>query len=111
MIEEYEKQEIIDRAVEKTLLNIPEIIGSLMSSHAALHKINQKFYSDYPEFKDKKDIVASIVESIEGNNPLMKYEDILQKAVPIIKERILTIKNLNTTDVRKPDSLTFNGVI
>lgn len=99
MIDEKERQDIIDeavnKAVEKTLLLIPEVIGNLMSSHAALHKINTKFYSDFPEFKDKKDVVASVVEMVEGKNPLAKYEDILKSAIPEIRERINTMKNLD----------------
>ncbi len=105
MIDEKERQEIIEeavnKAVEKTLLLIPEIVGNLMSSHAALHKINTKFYSDYPEFKDKKDVVASVVEMIESKNPLAKYEEILKKSVPEIRQRMLTLKNLNMENVSK----------
>lgn len=107
-MDEKERQEIIDeavnKAVEKTLLLIPEVIGNLMSSHASLHKINQKFYSDYPEFKDKKNIVANIVEMVEGKNPLDDYKTILEKAVPEIRQRILTLKNIDMENVNpKPD--------
>jgi len=104
MITEEERNEVINAAVEKTLLLIPEVIGSLMSSHAALHKINTKFYADHPEFKDKKGVVASVVEMIEGKNPLATYEDILREAVPIIKERINVMKNLDMENVNlNPD--------
>lgn len=104
MVTEEEKSEIINKAVEATLLKIPEVIGNLMSSHAALHKINTKFYSDFPEFKERKDIVASIVEMIEGKNPLAKYEDILREAVPQIRQRVLTMKSLDMENVNpKPD--------
>jgi len=99
-----ERDEIINAAVERTLLLIPEVIGNLMSSHAALHKINQKFYSDYPEFKNEKNVVASVVEMVEGKNPLVTYEDILKKSVPEIRQRILTMKSLNMENVNpKPD--------
>jgi hypothetical protein len=114
MINEKEKQEIIEQAVnlavEKTLLLIPEVIGNLMSSHAALHKINSKFYSDYPEFKEKKDIVASVVEMIEGKNPLAKHEDILIQAVPKIRERILTMKSLDMVNVNSNPNRDFKGL-
>jgi len=99
MITQEEKDEIINAAVEKTLLLIPETVGSLMASHAALHKINSKFYTDYPEFRDRKDVVASVVEMIEGKDPLATYENILKQAVPEIRERLLTMKNLNMENV------------
>lgn len=108
MITEEEKLEIIQRAtnlaVEKTLLLIPEVIGNLMASHAVLHKINTAFYNEYPEFKNEKNVVASVVEMVEGNDPLATYEEILKRAVPQIRERILTMKNLDMKNVNsKPD--------
>jgi len=87
--------------VEKTLLAIPEVIGNLMANHAALHKINHKFYQDHPEFADRKDIVQSVVEMIEGKNPLLKYEEILEKAVPEIQRRRIIGDDINVTDMPK----------
>lgn len=114
MITEEEKLEIIQRAtnlaVEKTLLLIPEVVGNLMSSHAALHKINTKFYADFPEFKDKKDVVASVVEMVEGENPLAKYEDILKQSVPKIRERILTLKGLDMENVNSKPNRDLKGL-
>lgn len=88
MITEQEKQDIINAAVERTLLMIPEVIGNLMSQHAFVHKVNKAFYDAHPELKDKKNVVASVVEVVEGENPQLSYEDILKEAVPRIKEQI-----------------------
>jgi hypothetical protein len=105
-------QEIIDKAVEKALLMIPEVVGNLMANHAAMHKTNMDFYERYPEFRDKKNIVASILEKVEGENPLMKHEDLLNKAVPFIKQRVELTKNL---DMNVPSTVnrdfSNNGVI
>lgn len=104
MITEEEKKEIINTTIEKILLIIPETIGNLMASHATMHKINAKFYKDYPEFKDKKNIVSSVIEMIEGKNPLESYEKILEKAVPEIRNRIKVTSSLNMQDITKcPD--------
>jgi len=114
MIDEKERNEIIEeavnRAVEKTLLTIPEVIGSLLSSHAALHKINSKFYADFPEFKERKDVVASVVEMIEGKNPLAKYEDILKDAIPKIRERINTLSKLDMNSVSSSPNRDLKGL-
>jgi predicted RNA-binding protein with EMAP domain len=114
MITDEEKKEIIgeavEKAVEKALLLLPEVVGSLMANHAALAKLNSQFYKDNPEFKDRKDVVTSVVEMIEGKNPLKKYEDILTEAVPEIRQRLLTIKGMDTAKVEKP-VLDFNGKI
>lgn len=97
--EEEEKNEIINAAVERTLLAIPEVVGNLMANHAALHKINTEFYKAHPEFAGRKDIVQSVVEMIEGKNPTMKYEDMLVKAVPEIQRRLVIVQDVNTTTI------------
>lgn len=99
MITEEEKQEIIGMAVEKALLMLPEVIGNLMTNHAAMAKVNSKFYKDHPEFKDKKDIVVSVIEMIDGRDPTSKYEDILKEAVPEIRKRISLTNTLDTKNV------------
>lgn len=99
MIPEEEKQEIIDLAVEKALLLIPSVVGNMMAAQAALLENNKKFYGKYPEFKNHKDAVMSVVEQIEGNNPLLDHKDILNKAVPKIRERINTLGKLNLDTV------------
>ena len=111
MITEEEKQEIINKAVEKAMLILPETVGHLIANHFAMSELNTKFYKDHPEFSDKKDLVASVIEMVEGKNPLMKYEDLLTKAVPEIRERIKTVGKLNTNTVSMDPDRDFNGVL
>ena len=108
MITEEEKEEIINKAVERALLLLPDTVGNLIANHVALSKLNSKFYADHPEFRDKKDIVALVVEMVEGRNPLDKYEDLLKKAVPEIKRRIDTLQSLDMEKVKAPN-LDFKG--
>lgn len=104
MITQEEEDRIIEKAIERALLLIPEVIGNMMAQQSSLNDLNSKFYKDYPEFKDKKDVVASVIEMVEGKNPLKKYEDILKEAVPEIRERILTMKNMNMSSIpEKPE--------
>ena len=110
MVTEEEKEEIIAAAVEKTLLLIPEVIGNLMANHAALHKINAKFYGDYPEFTKNKDVVQSVVEMLEGKNPLTEYPDLLEKAVPEVRKRLEIMKNINLSDMPSEIPRDFSNV-
>jgi len=110
MITEEEKDEIINLTTERVLLKLPEVVGNLMANHVALMKINSKFYSDYPEFRDVKDVVAKVVESIEGKNPLDDYESLLKKAVPEIRKRIKTFDKLDMKRTDRP-KLDFHGEI
>ena len=91
--------EILEMAAEKTLLLIPDTIGNVMKEHAMHSKMNSKFYNDHPEFRDKKDVVASVIEMIDGENPLLNYDKILEKAVPEIKNRLKIMNNLGMDSV------------
>jgi len=116
MLTEEEKNEIVDRVadrvmdmtVEKLLLSIPETVGNMMASAASLSKINKDFYDKYKEFDKHRDVVASVVEMTEGKNSLLDYKDILNKAVPEIKNRIKTMNGLDMKSVTSKPNLTFD---
>lgn len=98
-ITEEQREEIINTAVERALLLLPEIVGNMMATQASLHKINKEFYEKYPEFKNDKNTVVSVVEQTEGAYPTLPYGKILKKAVPKIRERIGTLKKLDMDTV------------
>lgn len=102
MITEEERQEIINAAVEKSMLALPEVVGNLILDKISTMKINRNFYSKFPEFRDKKDIVASVIEMVEGENPNVDYEELLKKAVPEIRSRIGTLKSLDIKTTPRP---------
>lgn len=102
MIDPEERQEIINAACEKALLLLPEVVGNLMTHHAALLDINRDFYKANPAFTSHKPIVQSVVELIEGTRPTVEYKDILAAAIPIIQERIKTQTGLDMTTVQRP---------
>jgi len=99
MVTTEERESIINEAVEKALLLLPETVGNLMANQAALHKMNREFYEKYPEFKDHRKAVASAIEMVEGKHSLASYDKILEKAVPEIRKRINTLSSLDTDTV------------
>ena len=106
-----EIKQYIDERVEKAMLSLPEIIGNLMQQTVANHKLTSKFYKEYPEFANYKDLVAAVIEQTEGNNPLKKYEEILKEAIPSIREKIKTKGHLNLDKVNFNPNRDFNGEI
>ena len=109
-----ERQQLKDEIVEQLLLALPEVIGNLITNHISMLKRNKEFYQKYPEFRDKKDIVASVIEMVEGQNINANYDTILEKAVPEIRARLNLTDKLDITDVHKPTlgELKFdNGVL
>ena len=107
MVTEEERQEIINVAVEKALLLLPETVGNLMVHQASLTRLNREFYAKHPEFRDKKDSVVSVIEKVEGENPLLDYEELLEKAVPEIRRRVGTLKDLDMTNVSSNPNRSF----
>lgn len=104
MITPEEKQEIIGLAVEQAMLILPETVGNLITNHMAMSKLNSEFYAAHPEFRDKKDVVAAVMEMVEGEYPLDDYENLLKMAIPKIRERISVMGTVNMTDVNSnPD--------
>ena len=116
MLTEEEKNEIVDMVVdrvgditvERLLLSIPEVVGNLMASAAALTKTNKEFYDKHKEFSKHRDVVASVVEQTEGKNPLLSHAELLEKAVPDIKRRIKTMDGLDMKNVTSKPNLTFD---
>lgn len=102
----------IDKKIEGIYLSLTEIVGNAMAHQAFCNKTNAKFYKDHPEFKEHKEAVASVVEMIDGENPALEYDKLLEKAVPKIRERLAITKNMNVTSVAEKSNLNFgNGDI
>ena len=93
------EQYLIDKAVEKALLKLPEVVGNLMTQHASLVQMNREFYKNNPDFANHKDVVASVIEKVDGENPLLEYDQKLARAVPEIKKRIELLKTIDIKSV------------
>jgi hypothetical protein len=98
-----EREGIINEAVERALLKIPEIIGNLITDHASKLRANKQFYAKYPEFKEHKDVVAAILESIESDDITKPLDKMIEEAVPKIRRRITEVKQLNLKSVSRPN--------
>lgn len=103
MITPEEREEIINAAVERALLALPEVVGNLITSQFKLLKINKKFYEKFPEFSPHKDVISTIVEAVEAENPGEDYEKILEKALPIIRDRVSKVKSLDVKSIVRPN--------
>lgn len=110
MITEEEKNEIITKAVEKALLMLPKVLSNLMINQANLLSISEEFYKKYPEFSKHKTIVASVIEDIEGKNPNLKYEKILELSVDEIKRRINSFGHLECQTAERPINTSYGDI-
>ncbi len=108
MIEEKEIEMIVDKAVEKTLLLIPEVVGNLITHHISVNKLNKDFYEKNPDLCNHKDVVTSVIEQVEGNNLPMDYSKLIDKALPEIRKRLKDTQGLDMKTIESP-SLSYNG--
>lgn len=113
-----EMDQIVSSVVEIVLGKMPDIIGNLMKHQAMVSKLNHQFYSENPEFKNNKDLVVKTIEQIETSDVSLKYEEILDKAIPIIKSGIKSIDKVDTSAnladsvrLKLSDKTDYNGII
>ena len=98
-----ERESIINEAVERTLLAIPEVIGNLIMNHASKLRASKLFYDKYPQFKNYKELVAAVIEKIDDSDMSKNFDQIIEAAVPEIESKIKAMKNLDMKKVKKPD--------
>lgn len=99
---------IVNAVCEKVLLRMPEIMGNLQMNLAETSKMTKEFYSKYPDFKKDPQTVQSVLNEVDKNNAGMLYSEILDKSVPMIRERMKTVKTLDTTNISERSSLNLN---
>lgn len=87
--EEFDR--IVFKVTESVLLRMPEVIGNLIQNHAEVLKLNKTLYEKHPEFKTRIDVVRSVVEEVERNNTALEYKQIIDLAIPKIKNRLEVI--------------------
>ena len=109
MITEKEKREIVDMAIEETLLKIPEVVGSLMMNHASKIRAKKMFYDRFPEFSNHRDVVTTVIEGVENSDASLDFNQIIEKAIPKIKRQIASVKDLDMEKVKKPNLDFSNG--
>ncbi len=103
-----EMDKIVFQCLEQILLKMPEVIGNLMKEHESAIKINKKLFGDNPEFKDNLELVRPIIDKLEKDNIDLTYEEIIDKAAPIIKERLKIAANCPIETKPDKESLNLN---
>lgn len=106
-MEDHEK--LIQEIIERMLKILPEVVGNLMTAHAANAKLSEEFYKSNPEFKSHTDIVRESVAKVDLENPTMGYEEILKMAIPSIREGIKAKGNVSMQRPTEKPSLDLNG--
>jgi hypothetical protein len=84
---------ITKRCVEQMFVMLPSVIHNLVGQAALMKGLSEKFYTDNKDLLDHKMEVAQAIEAIQSANPGMKMEELLRRAAPLVRERIVAVGN------------------
>jgi hypothetical protein len=106
---EEEKTELFLEFQQRFLLTMPDIIGNLINQHMSNYRLKEGLYSKHPEFKKYPQLVAAGVLKTEGSNTLLSQEEIVERAIPTIKQLIAESEKLNKDKIDKRPDLSTHG--
>ena len=79
---------LVKLAVEESLKTLPTVVTHLAAQAAYLKELSDNFYKQNPDLAKEKMLMARCLEKVEGENPGLKYEDLLPKAARLARSRI-----------------------
>jgi hypothetical protein len=103
MIDQDERQSIINEAVEKALLALPAVVGNLILNQISLTKLMREFYTKNPDLVKSKDIVSAVMEKVESENPGIEYPKIIDMALPMIRQQLQLLTKTSFTPTTHPN--------
>ena len=103
MITDEEKEILVNEITERMLLKIPDVVGNLITFYADKIRMSKEFYAKYPEFSDHRDVVASVIESMDANSKFKPFKEVVEDSVPVIRKRIGLLKGIDMKTVKKPN--------
>ena len=71
-------------AVSHALLGFPDTIRTLFKNTQALAELREKFFTQHPKLEKHKDKLVKAMARVEGNNPELKYEEIMEQAAALV---------------------------
>lgn len=81
-------ERVYNKAVEKALLMLPEVVGRLGKRNEIITSLLKQFLSENKNFLNHKELVLQVVQEIEIKNPSLKFDEILLLAKPTIEQKI-----------------------
>ena len=103
------KQGIRD-STERTLLEIPTLVKTNLTSTLALRKASEEFYEDNKDLQPFKKVVAAVFEDEASKDPSKSYADVLKATGPEVRKRLELHKKATANDpVKKDDPPPLHG--
>jgi len=90
---------IIKKSVEESLRALPAVMSHISSQVAYLKGLSDRFYDANKDLNAHRPIVAQVMEMVEADSPGLSYEQVINKAGPIARQRILTLQKVDQKSV------------
>ena len=100
---------VYNAAIEKAITKLPEVISRMVASKTATQAMTNDFFKRNKDFENHKEIVASVIQEIDSQNPGMNYDEILKDAESIIIEKIIATYKKETLQLDKPSEVNLKG--
>lgn len=85
---------VVHQAVEEALRCLPGVMKSLAVQASYVQKLNTQFYKDHRDLEGKQDLVLKTLEQVEGDNPGLPYDKVLEKTAEAVRKVVSGIDSL-----------------
>lgn len=84
-MDEQEREEIINAAVERMLVLLPTVITNLVRNAAKIQGAVTKFYDQNPDLTEHKQLVGAAIERLESQHPGVAYDKLASMAAKEVR--------------------------
>ena len=74
--------------VQKTLTNIPQVVGTFVQRQATLRDVATQFYTTYPELKRVKPFVTHTANAVSAEHPDWNITQVLEESATRVKDML-----------------------
>lgn len=99
-----------NRIIEKVLCSIPDMIQHLAKRAEMMNEIYRELFRECPECKDDKELLSSVIQKLEGNNPGMSPMNLFKLVPAEYRKAKGLMANLGSVDLSKLNE-TVNGIL
>lgn len=98
---------LVKLCVEESLRSLPAVLTHLSSQAAYLKDLSDGFYKVNKDLNKHRKLMTQVIQSVEGRNPGMPYDDILKIAAE--EARVIISEMGKTTDFNPKDLPHFDS--
>ena len=96
--------------IEKVLCSIPDMINHLAKRAEMMNEIYRELFKECPECKDDKELLASVIQKVEGENIGKSPAEIFKLVPSEYRKAKGLMNNLGNVDLSKLNE-TVNGIL